>query len=83
MGQGESLFDGPFFHALTHVFVQVSSYLDLTADPKRNQVVLHYVSAFQNFQRFTVFCYQLVSRMKSILLAVKSSPPSEIRNFGA
>lgn len=41
---------------------KVSSYLDLTSDPKRAQVV---------------------SRMKSVLIAVKSHPPAEVRNFGA
>ncbi|KAJ1476052.1 hypothetical protein T484DRAFT_3134218 [Baffinella frigidus] len=40
---------------------KVTSYLDLTADPKR-----------QN----------LVSRMKSVLIAVKSQPPATGKNFG-
>jgi len=41
---------------------KVSSYLDLSSDPKRAQIV---------------------ARMKSVLIAVKSHPPAEIRNFGA
>eukprot|EP00286_Rhodomonas_abbreviata_P022747 CAMPEP_0181310568 /NCGR_PEP_ID=MMETSP1101-20121128/12656_1 /TAXON_ID=46948 /ORGANISM="Rhodomonas abbreviata, Strain Caron Lab Isolate" /LENGTH=236 /DNA_ID=CAMNT_0023417207 /DNA_START=17 /DNA_END=727 /DNA_ORIENTATION=+ len=41
---------------------KVSSYLDLTSDPKRNNTV---------------------SRMKSVLIAVKSAPPATTKNFGA
>jgi hypothetical protein len=41
---------------------KVTTYLDLSSDPKRNNTI---------------------SRMKSVLIAIKSSPPAEKRNFGA
>ena len=41
---------------------KVTSYLDLSSDPARNDVV---------------------SRMKATLIAVKSDPPANNKNFGA
>jgi hypothetical protein len=84
---------------------KVSSYLDLTSDPKRNNTVhrppspsctsschssCHVLRSRQlpfEERRGTSFWDPMaaaqVARMKSVLIAVKSTPPATVKNFGA
>ena len=59
---------------------KVCTYLDLSSDPKRNNLVCLHPDYLLSLR---LIWLAQVSRMKSVLIAVKTNPPASAKNFGA